>query len=59
MLNPNGLPQNNKMATTHKSPSSPFIAQGGKTVTKGETKYPLSFNGDICLDLREGEIDGP
>ena len=26
---------------------------------KGETKYPLSFNGDISLDFAEGEIDGP
>ena len=26
---------------------------------KVRLKYPLSFNGDICLDLREGEIDGP
>ena len=26
---------------------------------KVRLKYPLSFNGDIYLDLREGEIDGP
>ena len=26
---------------------------------KVRLKYPLSFNGDISLDFREGEIDGP
>ena len=26
---------------------------------KVRLKYPLSFKGDICLDPREGEIDGP
>ena len=28
------------------APSSPFIAQGGKAVTKGETKYSPSLNGE-------------
>ena len=26
---------------------------------KVRLKYPLLFNGDISLDLREGEIDEP
>ena len=61
---PNARPKWYTSHTQNRQPpqwcsSSPFIAQGGKTVYKrGETKYPLSFNGDISLDFRGGENDG-
>ena len=57
--NPTGLPHNNKMATPSMVPL-PLLLQHkeGRSLQKERLNIPLQLMGNICLDLREGEIDG-
>ena len=36
-----------------------LLHKEGRSLQKVRLTYPLSFNGGISLDVREGEIDGP